>query len=248
MPTSKNSNLKDAEIECVLELKIDIKSAFKCHALKSLVPIYASHHKESGNPVQVGTGFLLEHNSRPVLFTAAHVLYGHDFDDGLNDKAFHVDGNFAYVDNGSRCLSWTKDPDIAAFYADEFKSSHFLPAPAASAKADGVKFITMGGFLAREFKRNGNCLKPKPWIYTNKFAKYDNGIVSFLYPKRHNVESETGEAIVSSKPRGLSGGPMLNTVSLLMGKVEIIGVFTEQSDGVARGECASHIASILDKM
>ena len=254
MPTSENSEPGDNEVECVGRREITIKSvitALKRHVLPSLVAIYDSHHVNPGNPVQVGTGFLLTHKSRPVLVTARHVLEGHNRDKSPAEMAFHVDGKWAYVGdgNGSRYLYYgAEGRDLVAFYADELGQRPLLPAPAASVRADGVRVIAICGYLSRDFKRPGDQLKPQPLIHIDKFVGRKNGILSILYTKRRNVDSDTGERKVSPKPKGLSGGPMLNSVSLLKGTVEIVGVFTEQSDGVGRGECATHIANILTRM
>lgn len=248
MSAQENSDFDKNEALRARVLMAKVKSAFQSHVQPSLVALYASHHLKPEAPVQVGTGFLIEHQSRPVMITAKHVLRGHDLNEPPGEKAFHSDGKWVYVGDGSRCLFEAKDRDLTAFYADEVKSRPLLPAPAASRRQGVEEIITIGGFLSRDFKRHDDHLKPKPWIYSNKCAGNDNGIVSLLYPKRHNIASETGEAAFNSIPRGLSGGPMLDTVSLLRGIVEIVGIFTEQSDGVGRGECASCISSVLAGM
>lgn len=63
----------------------------------SLVAIYASHSRRPTEPVQVGTGFLVAHCSRPVLITAEHVLRGNNGKENPGDKAVHVGGSWAYI-------------------------------------------------------------------------------------------------------------------------------------------------------
>ena len=248
MPSIENLGEGDRDAERAQGLFVDVASSFVTCVLPSLVAIYASHHLKPEAPVQVGTGILISHKSRPVLVTARHVLRGHNFDEEPAEKAFHIDGRWVYVGDGPRSLFEAKDRDLAAFYADEFKFRPLLPPPAVTAANETANVITIGGFLARDFKRDGGVLQPKPWIYSNKSVRDENGMVGLLYPKRHNVESNTGDAIFNSIPRGLSGGPMLNTVNLLNANVAIVGVFTEQSDGTARGECATLVSSLLNQM
>src|SRR4051794_37865066 len=87
----------------------------------------------------------------------------------------------------------------------------------------------MGGFLARDFKRQGDTLKPAPRVYTNVGIPVGAGLVGLRHPKRRNVNSMTREAAVTPLPSGLSGGPMLDTIELIKGKISIVGVLSNRT-------------------
>lgn len=88
-------------------------------------------------------------------------------------------------------------------------------------------------------------MSPATWIYSNVGVDMGVGRVGLRYPKRRNVNTATGQAAVTPKPTGLSGGPMIDTIELIKGAVRVVGVFIEQGDGVGRGEDAEVIQKAL---
>lgn len=209
----------------------------------TLVPIYASNAKDPTLPDQVGTGFILSHNSRPMLVTAKHTLFGHDGKDEAGEKAFCADGNWVYVGDVNSEVYFAKDRDIACFYADQLAGRPCLEICNISTTPSSP--ITIGGWLARDFKRPGATLQPKPFIFTGTSEEIADGLLSLQY-RRSKVKSINSEMLQTAPiPRGLSGGPMLNSARLALGQVSLVGVFTEQDDGSARGEPSAALKQLL---
>jgi hypothetical protein len=229
----------------IAELMRVVEISFKNLVQPSLVAIYDADHKHPDRFVQVGTGFLILYKSRPLLVTAKHVLRGHSLMEDPAKKAFHVPQGLAFFDDSTR-LYEAPDKDIALYYADEFSvSSKTVLLSADCIVNQPASIITVGGYLARDFKRQDGELRPKPWIYSNVAIPNNADLVSLRYPKRRNVFSRTGKAAVSPIPRGKSGGPMLSTFDLIRGKVSIVGIFTDQSEGVGRGESSDALKVAL---
>lgn len=215
-------------------LTAEIAANFQRLVQPSTIAIYASHGSRPDTPVQVGSGFLMMHQSRAVLITAKHVLRGHAFNEDPAEKAVHVDGTWVYVGDGSRTLVEPVGRDLSVMFMDEFALGQCLGTP--SSLPLNSKIITMGGYLSRDFKRSGNTLRPAPRVYTNVAVPVAPGMIGLRHPRRRNVNTPTGASAVSPTPRGLSGGPMVDSLALLNGTVVLLGVLTEMSSGIARGE------------
>ncbi|GEM_PF-1958799 len=211
----------------------------------SLVAIYVSHKTKPENPVQVGTGFLIARCSRPVLITAKHTLRGENLKEDPGDKAVHVDGSWVYIGDGKRTIVEPKDRDLAVAYMDEFRLDQCLALSHLSSQVQSPKIVTIGGFIARDFRRRGNTLLPAPYIYSSVGVVVDAGLVGLRYPKRRNVDTKTSKAGVTSRPSGLSGCPMVDTIKLIKGTVSVVGVFTDQKNGKAWGEDANILQTAL---
>ncbi|MDF1687887.1 MAG: hypothetical protein P1U50_13950 [Parvibaculaceae bacterium] len=221
-----------------------VAQQFTCLVLPTLVPIYKSKDQDASQPDQIGTGFILKHNSRPMLITAKHTLVGHDGNDDASGKAFFNNGKWVYVgDDGSKVFQ-SPDHDIACFYADTLADRPCLESR--NIETTDAKLITIGGYLARDFKRADATLQPKPYIFTNLSAEVSGGLVGLQY-RRSKVKSTNRKLPQTAPiPRGLSGGPMLNSLRLVQGHVSLVGVFTEQDSGTARGEPSTVLQQILN--
>jgi hypothetical protein len=217
---------------------------FECLLGPSLVPIYAWHETRPEIPVQVGTGFLVAHRSRPVLLTAKHTLRGRNFQEDPGKKAVHVSGGWVHIGNHGRTVQ-ESDRDIAAAYMDEFPRERCLAPSQFALNARIPKIVTMGGFLGRDFKRPSPKLRPKPYVYSNVGIAVGEGLLGMRYTHRRNIDTKTGEAAVTPIPAGLSGCPMVDTIELLKNTVSVVGLFTDQDKGQARGENHDTIRSVL---
>jgi len=215
-------------------LTAEIAANFQRLVQPSAIAIYAPHGSRPDTPVQVGTGLLMRRQSRPVLITARHVLRGHTFNEDPAEKAVHINGSWVYVGDGSRNLVEPKGRDLSVMFMDEFALCRCLETPSSLPLVSTI--ITMGGYLSRDFKRSGNTLRPAPRVYTNVAVPAAPGMIGLRHPRRRNVNTSTGASAVSPAPRGLSGGPMVDSLALLKGAVVLLGVLTEMSNGSARGE------------
>lgn len=224
-------------------LTAEIAANFQRLVLPSAIAIYASHGSRPDTPVQVGTGFLMKHQSRPVLITARHVLRGHAFNEDPAEKAVHINGSWVYVGDGSRTLAEPTGRDLSVMFMDQFALCRCLDAPF-SLPLDST-IITVGGYLSRDFQRSGNTLRPAPRVYTNVAVPVAPGMIGLRHPKRRNVNTSTGVSAVSPTPRGLSGGPMVDSLALLKGTVVLLGALTEMSNGSARGEDISIVTQAI---
>jgi hypothetical protein len=221
----------------------EVERQFSRLVLPLLVPLYASNGRDPSNPDQIGTGFLLEQNSRPMLITAKHTLFGHDGKEEAGEKAFRHNEDWIYVGDVDSDVFSANGRDIACFYADELadrpslNSYNIQTAPAS--------LITIGGYLARDFKRGDGILRPKPFTFTGVSEGVLNGLIGLQY-QRSSVKSTTNEMRQTAPiPQGLSGGPMLDAAKLAFGQVGLVGVFTEQDSGTARGEPSTYLQQIL---
>lgn len=214
----------------------------------SLVAIYASHSRRPTEPVQIGTGFLVAHSCRPVLVTAEHVLRGHNWKENPGDKAVHIGGSWVYIGDGNGPLASAKDYDIAAIYMDGFPLSRCLSPSSLSLQPLDATAVTIGGYLARDFKREGHVLRPAPYIYSNRRLGICQGFVGLRYPKRRNIYTVTSKPAVTPIPSGLSGCPMMDTIELIRGCISILGVFTDQGDGKAWGVDSNILRALLNSL
>lgn len=219
---------------------------FKNLVLPVLVPLYGPHHKHVANPVQVGTGFLIDVNSRPVLITAKHVLIGHSGNEDAGEKAFFESGRVNYVGDNSREIFIVRERDLACFYVDELSNRPRFNLRTNSGQAELSQLITFGGFLVRDFRRNSGTLRPQPLMHTAKVARVSNGLVCVEYHNKKVFSQTINKRTKAPIPRGLSGGPMFNTVKLVQGEIDLLGVFTEQSNGTARGEPYCFLRKLID--
>jgi hypothetical protein len=110
--------------------------------------------------------------------------------------------------------------------------------------------VSICGFLGRDFRRQLSIklLKPQPYLYANLRAPVGLEYVGVLYPKSKNIDPRTGNRVQAPRPEGLSGCPMLDTIRLSLGVVRVVGVFTEQKNGLALGETAHKLCSLLEKL
>jgi len=215
----------------------------------SLVAIYAENI--NGKPDQIGTGFLLLHNERPLLVTAKHVLYGHNFDEDPTEKLLFLEGELVHIsESGVNEICSAKDHDIAAFYADCIEKNRCLTKYRFhSNQVSKLAVLTIHGYLSRDFKRDGETLRPAPRLYTDKIVDYEEGYVAISYPKNRAKKTDTGERVMTAIPRGMSGCPILNSTGLYKGEIEIAGVFTDHlsEKGVSFGEHVDKLKALLAK-
>lgn len=165
-------------------------------------------------------------------------------EDEAGEKAFHVNGNWVYVGDVDSNVYRANERDIACFYADQLAGRPCLEISNISTAPSSP--ITIGGWLARDFKRPGATLQPKPYIFTGASEETADGLIGLQY-RRSKVKSITSEMLQTAPiPRGLSGGPMLNSARLAPGQVSLVGVFTEQEGGTARGEPSAVLQQLLE--
>lgn len=198
----------------------------------SIQPIY---EQPTINPFQIGTGFVLSYNNRTLLVTAGHVLFGHDFKASPNLKRLHIGKTLLRLNSEDREVNYSKEKDIAVVEMSELEEikpltiDNFLPA------GERGKTLSILGFLSRDFKRRGRSLASKPYMYTGNAIQTADKIV-MEYTHRKNLDPNTGERVVNPIPRGLSGCPMIDTTATLESNTpKIVGIFTEQDNGTARG-------------
>jgi hypothetical protein len=112
-------------------------------------------------------------------------------------------------------------------------------------------FITIGGYLARNFNRHGVGLAPAPLVHTDQRLNLSAqpNRVAVRYTTRRNRNSFSGVRIQAAPvPKGLSGGPMVDTLSLFGPRPTVIGVFTDLENGHGFGPDANVIKNLLVSM
>ncbi len=199
---------------------------------------------------QVGTGFGIYWLGHSVIVTAEHVLYGEAGNRDPAEKSIFADGHLQRIKASAICRS--SDHDLAMFCMTEFPTTRCLSVDSLSPNVLAPGVVTVSGFLARDYKREARkgWLRPAPWIYTNVRNRYGSGYVSLKFPKAKNRNTVTRSREMVARPAGLSGGPMLDSSKLFMGKVEIVGVFTDyvREKGLAYGESSTEVLAMLEGM
>jgi hypothetical protein len=221
--------------------------------LPSLVPIYTWPDVTGAEPVQTGTGFLINRRDRPLLVTATHCLYGHKYDESPFKKYIVFGGRLSQL-AALQTEEIIRDPhnDLTTLYVDELGLERCLPMSCLSSSETTCKVITVAGFLTRDFRRSllEGCLSPQPFLFHFERAAYDPGYVGIRFHKSRNRDAKTGALVQAPRPEGLSGSPMLDTRMLGTGAVVIVGLFTDyvQSKGLAYGETSQKVINHLAKL
>jgi hypothetical protein len=146
-------------------------------------------------------------------------------------------------------IEYDPEHDIAAVFLNDFSLNRCLPQ--SSLDISRVpKAATVMGYLARDFKRSKTegRVSPRVSIYANKVHSLDEGTVRFHYPRKRNVDASSGRPVVAPIPRGLSGGPIVDTARLYEGEVRVVGVFCGLANGFAYGAGASKVKALLDNL
>lgn len=215
----------------------------------SLVPIYEENHM--GKPDQIGTGFLVSYNNKSILVTAKHVLYGHDYNEDATAKLIFVNNELTHIsETGIKDICRASEHDLAVFNAPFYNNSRCLTSFSLhSSRNLNPEFLTIYGFLARDFKREGEELNPSLRIYTNRAVNYESGYMAISYEKHKAKDTYTDQVVMTPIPRGMSGCPMLNSLELLKGNIQVAGVFTDcpAGEGLAYGEHSDKLAYMLNE-
>ncbi len=192
----------------------------------------------------------------PFVVTARHCLWGKGGNEQPVDKAIFVDRGLERIGHLPLPHVFELDldgkTDIAAFVAPDLLRNRCLPSGVLPATAHAPRFITIFGYLGRDFRRTGvtGTLAPQPYLYSNRHCiQYVPGKrLGLRYSRHKNVAQGTGLRVTAPTPAGISGGPMLDTIELLRGRVAIVGFFTDyRTDrGVGWGEYAGTIRLLLD--
>lgn len=215
----------------------------------SLVAIYLEN--SDGKPDQIGTGFVILHNERPLIVTAKHVLFGHDYDEDPTEKLIFMNGKLVHIsESGINEICKAEEHDLCIFYADNMEISKCLTEYSLHSKqCEPLKVLTIHGYLSRDFRRSEGVLRPAPKLYTDKVVEYEEGYVAICYPKNKAKNTDSGERVKTAIPRGMSGCPILNSVELYKGNIEIAGVFTDHvsEKGISYGEHADKLRAMMHK-
>lgn len=216
----------------------------------ALVAIYDDRQGEA-EPYQSGTGFVVKRSGHVIFVTAHHCLFGQNLDnpESPGDKCIFVDGALRRV--GEVALSecaYVRDHDVAVMRVAGFQ--HALPEDVLLAPYENTAVVAVHGFLSRDFKRTragGGILKPKPFIFQQPSMGVEEGYLSFKFPRKGVVSGSKTRA-VSPIPRGLSGGPIVDSIALARGQVGIAGVFTEWDQGIGKGATRQIINLAIDRL
>jgi hypothetical protein len=215
----------------------------------SLVPIYVERDGPLRPLDQVGTGFLIRHQNQTFLGTAKHVLRGKDHDEDPWAKVVIASGRRFYLNDLHHTgLVEAVDEDVAIIHIKEFETERCLPSDVLG-EWRSARLLTIHGFLSRDFKRNAaaNTTFPKPWVITNAVGNPSARWIEMKYPRSRFRDAQSKLVVTAPIPAGISGSPMLDSLELFWGKVRILGVFTEQDNGKARGEWAAVVRRLLDE-
>jgi hypothetical protein len=201
-------------------------------------------------PDQNGTGFLTVWNGKPLLVTAKHVLFGHEFDEDPLKKQVHVgDGLKALGELKVSRIADDQELDLAAVHITGFTLDRCLAYTTLRFDEAPPNALSIIGFLERDFRRSKeeSALRPKPYIYTGTTKELDPKHVGIKHPRRGRITG-TKKIEMAPIPRGLSGTAMVSPTALLRRKVEIFGVFTEQrlEQGYVFGAHITELQPLLD--
>lgn len=215
-----------------------------------LIAIYRENDK--GKAQQIGTGFLLDISGKPIVCTAKHVLHGHNYDEDPREKLIFHDGGLRFLsDLDVTRIIKADDHDIVAFRADRLRERNRFPSNSLNPNRTPTgSLATIHGYLARDFRRSGGILSPKPLTYISAVVARKPGYLCIDYPKHRNRDTFTHRIVMNATPEGLSGCPILDTAMLLAGRVQICGLLTDFVDdkGYVLGEPASRVGGLAWKV
>lgn len=203
-------------------------------------------------PTQLGTGFLTIWNGKPLLVTAKHVLYGHDFDEEPDSKQIFVGDSLKSVAElaFSPIISDEK-MDAAILFIKVITVDQCLPYTCLKFGETIPESLSIMGFLERDFRRSKteSTLRPKPYIFTGKTIPLDNPHIGISHRRRGRT-TDTGTAEFAPIPRGLSGTLMVSATGLLRDEVAIFGVFTEErlEEGYVFGSSIDVLLPMMEKL
>lgn len=229
----------------------EIPELFTEMAQDFLVPIYDCA------PDQIGTGFLTIRQDKPFLVTAMHTLYGHAFNENPLKKKIFIRAKPKTLmgelrELGDICtgkLANSQVDDVAIAQITPFIRGRCLSLTNLAFSGHNTKFVTIGGFLSRDFKRSRSkeILAPKPYIYTGRRLAPEGNLVKVEYLNRATTTA-TGKNELAPVPRGLSGTFMLSTIDLILGKLKVLGIFTDGhlDQGHVFGAPTSAIQSLFE--
>lgn len=199
---------------------------------------------------QVGTGIRVDFGPRQFLVTARHTLFGHDGGDNPGEKAVMLADSLRQIgDLQAPNVFSSPLSDLALVELKDDERRQALTPAHFHAGTGRPTFITICGYLARDFRRKltESTLAPRPFIYSNYSTAMPHGFIGLRYPKRRNRDTKTRQLAVTPTPRGLSGGPMLDSIALAQGQLQIVGIFTDKPNGkgIAFGEVAAKVLAML---
>jgi hypothetical protein len=199
---------------------------------------------------QVGTGVCVDFESRQFLVTARHTLFGHTGGDNPGDKAVLLAGGLRQIgDLQAPGVFSSPAFDLASVELKGEERRQALTPAHFHAGTGRPTFITICGYLARDFRRklSESTLAPRPFIYSNYSTATPRGFIGLRYPKCRNRDTKTRQLVMTPTPRGLSGGPMLDSIALAQGQLQIVGIFTDKPNGkgIAFGEVAAKVLAML---
>lgn len=228
--------------ELMREVPLEIQQLVQPH----LLAIYDER------PDQVGTAFLTLWHGKPLIVTARHTLFGKSGNDDPFAKQIHVDGDLRLLRDVSLSrIESNKELDVAIMHVGCFDPKRCLPYTGLQFATPLPGMISIVGFLARDFHRSksDSVLMPKPYCYTNNKIDLEPQFVGLKYTNR-GITTETGRNEMAPIPRGLSGTLMVSTPALLLKKVNVIGVFTEErlSEGHVFGTHVSALCPLMDSL
>lgn len=106
-------------------------------------------------PDQIGTGLLTVWNGKPLLVTAKHVLFGHEFDEDPLTKQVHIgDGLKAIEELKISRITDNEELDLSAVHITGFPLDRCLPYTALRFDEAPPEALSIIGFLARDFRRS----------------------------------------------------------------------------------------------
>lgn len=205
-----------------------VRRQFAALAERYLVAIYKYDEKKDRN-YQTATGFMININGIPFLLTAAHSIYGASFKENSHKKnIFLVDSPILFNEISNPRFIFDKELDIAILTCDEFLDRESISIEEIAHK-NTPKILTVAGYLARDFKKDGEILRPSPRTYSGKFATKESYIA--LHYQRGKVKEEGSDQIIRGPIlRGLSGGPIINTELLCQNTLSLCGIFIERDE------------------
>jgi hypothetical protein len=205
-----------------------VKKLVEQDIMTKISAIYSPIQSGSGliEPDQTGTAFRVLYGGRKYLITAAHCLVGHDGSEKPEKKAVFTGAGFSELGKTSGAI-WcvAKNYDLAAIFMDEFQNQCAFNFPHVLYRVGKVG--TVAGYLARDFRRytSSGTTAPQPFIYTGGLTVSSTEI-KISYPRHKGKAAETGYKVMLPIPKGLSGGPIIDTDALIGGVNLPLGIFT----------------------
>lgn len=191
--------------------------------------ICAIYSKNDGFLNQTGSGFFVNYHGIPFLITACHCLYGNAEKEEPYDKLIYDGFRDRYLSEFEDAfILKSEDSDLCLVQLKGLNIEKCLGFNSISHELPTSSVLGFTGYLARDFVKSKKILRPKPNTYVSDFIPHHNSEIIKIKYLNKSIYGDNTFTNLSPIPRGISGGLIFNATALLLNRVEIHGILTNE--------------------